>query len=77
MTAAQKILASALALPEDERATLVDALEDSLSRKAALGPGWTDEIARRIARVERGESRLVPGDEVMARVRKSLRDPRL
>jgi putative addiction module component (TIGR02574 family) len=74
VTAAKKVLEIALALPEEERAAIVDALNDSLeSRKPTLGPGWAEEIERRISAVERGESRLIPGDEVTARVRKALR----
>ena len=33
---------------------------------------WTAEIVRRIEAVERGESRLIPGDEVEARIREAL-----
>ena len=74
MTAqAKKIFEEALALPEQDRAALVDALTDSLlAVEAPLGPEWTAEIARRIEAVERGESRLIPGDEVDARVREAL-----
>ena len=74
MTAAKKVLESALALPEAERAAIVEALNESLEQRVSeLGPGWGEEIARRILAVERGESRLIPGDEVAARVRKALR----
>ena len=34
------------------------------------------EVRRRIASVESGEVELIPGDEVLARVRKLLIDPR-
>ena len=69
---AEKVLEDALALPEDERAALADALNESLSPAGDLSPAWKAEIARRIEAVERGESRLVPGDEAMARVRAAL-----
>lgn len=74
MTAeAKKIFEQALALPEQERAALVDALTDSLrAEDEPLSPEWTAEIARRIEAVERGESRLIPGDEVDARLREAL-----
>lgn len=75
VSTARDILESALALPDEERAALVDALNDSLEhRRDELGPGWGEEIARRLAALERGESRLVPGHEVSARVRKTLRE---
>ena len=72
-SAAKKILDQALALPEDERAALVDALTRSLeTSEDDLSPEWKAEISRRIEAVERGESRLIPGDEVDARIRETL-----
>lgn len=70
---AKKILEQALSLPEEEREALVDALTDSLSRRGALSDEWNAEIARRIAAVERGESKLIEGDAVDARLRAALR----
>ncbi len=74
MTAeAKKIFEQALALPEPERAALIDALADSLQAvDEDLSPEWEAEIARRIDAVERGESTLIPGDEVEARIRRTL-----
>ena len=73
-SATKKILEEALALPEEERAALVSALNESLEAPADdLSPEWKAEIARRIEAVERGESRLVPADEVEARIRATLR----
>ena len=69
---AEKILEDALSLPEDERAALADALNESLSPASDLSPAWKAEIARRIDAVESGESRLIPGDEALARVRAAL-----
>jgi putative addiction module component (TIGR02574 family) len=71
--AAKKILEDALALPERERAALIDALADSLvGEDDDLSPEWKAEIVRRIEAVESGESHLIPGDEVEARIRKTL-----
>jgi putative addiction module component (TIGR02574 family) len=71
--AAKKLLEDALALPEQERAALIDALADSLvGEEDDLSPEWKVEIARRIEAVERGESHLIPGDEVEARIRETL-----
>ena len=74
MTAeAKKIFEQALALPEPERAALIDALADSLQAvDEDLSPEWEAEIARRIDAVERGASTLIPGDEVEARIRRTL-----
>ena len=71
---AKKILDEALALPAEEREALVEALCDSLDHgKAELAPEWKAEIARRIEAVERGESRLLAGSEVEARIQETLR----
>ncbi len=70
---ARRILEDALSLPEEERAALVDALNESLEEPADdLSPAWKAEIIRRIQAVEQGESRLIPGDEVEARIRETL-----
>jgi putative addiction module component (TIGR02574 family) len=74
-SATKKILEDALALSEEQRATLVAALNESLeTTEDDLTPEWKAEIARRIEAVERGDSRLIPGDEVEARIRKTLRE---
>lgn len=73
-TEAKKIFEQALALPEPERSALIDALADSIvgADDDDLSPEWKAEIARRIEAIERGDSRLIPGDEVEARVRAAL-----
>ena len=70
---AHKILEQALALPANERASLVEALGNSLEGDGeSLRPEWITEIERRIVAVESGDSRLIPGDEVEAKILKSL-----
>lgn len=61
-------------LPDTERAELALSLIESLD-----GPGdpdveeaWRLEIERRIGQIDRGEVKLVPGDEVFARLRRRL-----
>lgn len=72
-SAAKKVLEEALALPSEDRAKLVEALADSLdAAEIELSPAWTSEIERRVEAIERGESRLIPGDEVDARLRAVL-----
>jgi len=69
----KKILEDALALPAKEREALVEALSDSLDPEAVeLSPEWTSEIGERIAKIESGEAKAIPWDEVDARIRKSL-----
>ena len=70
---AKRILEQALALPADDRAVLIEALADSLDEiNGDLDPAWSAEIDRRIDAVENGRSRLIPGDEVDARVRRTV-----
>lgn len=74
-SATKKILEDALALSEEQRATLVAALNESLeTTEDDLTPEWKAEIARRIEAVERGDSPLIPGDEVESTIRKTLRE---
>ena len=39
---------------------------------AEIEAAWAEEIERRIAAVERGESKLIPYEEVMSRLRQHL-----
>jgi putative addiction module component (TIGR02574 family) len=68
MGAARKLLDEALALSAEERAALVEALSESLE-PVALSAEWQDEIQRRIAAIERGETQLVSWEDVRARLR--------
>ena len=61
-------------LSDSERAELALSLIESLD-----GPGdpnveeaWRIEIERRMAQVDRGEVKLIPGDEVFARLRRRI-----
>jgi putative addiction module component (TIGR02574 family) len=64
---AKRLLEEALALPEDARTDLVEALIVSLEPSAAppaeVEAAWTDEIARRLRDVETGAVKPVPWDE--------------
>lgn len=72
-SAAKKIFEDALALPSEERAELIVALEDSLDASgASLTAAWRAELARRVEAVERGASQLVSGDAVDARLLAAL-----
>jgi len=61
-------------LSDTERAELALALIQSLDGEpdADVEEAWRIEIERRIAQVERGEVELIPGDEVVARLRRKL-----
>ena len=61
-------------LSENERAELALALIESLDGAvdAGVDEAWRVEIEHRIAQIDRGEVRLIPGDEVFARLRRKL-----
>ena len=61
-------------LSEKERAELALSLIASLDGPAdpEVEEAWRLEIERRMAEIDRGEVRLIPGDEVFARLRRRL-----
>lgn len=71
---AQQLLASALALPEAERAELVDALLDADEPPASgpVGEAWVAEIQRRSAELDAGTATTTPWAEVKRRVHARL-----
>lgn len=64
---AKRLLEEALALPEDSRTHLVEALIESLDPTAdpahEVEAAWADEIARRLRQVETGAVKPIPWDE--------------
>jgi putative addiction module component (TIGR02574 family) len=64
---AQRLLEEALALPEDARTDLVEALIESLDApaepSAEVEAAWTEEIARRLKEVEAGAVKPIPWEE--------------
>jgi putative addiction module component (TIGR02574 family) len=74
MATSEEIFRYAVALPLDVRAELTERLIASLADD--VSPEITEaqlaEVRRRIAQVESGEVALIPGDEVLARVRRLL-----
>lgn len=62
-------------LPPEDRARLAEELLESLSGQAEpdIDAAWDAELRRRIAEVESGTAKLIPADEVFARVRSSLK----
>jgi len=61
-------------LSESERAELALSLIESLDGPpdADADEAWRAEIERRVQQIENGEVQLVPGDEVLARLRRRL-----
>lgn len=73
-SSARKVLEEALALPEEDRRRVAEALLDSVPRETEqeVESAWRDEVARRIAEVERGEVVLETWSEVKQRIRQTL-----
>lgn len=67
----------ARALPEDQRVRLANSLYESVSdeeqaSEAEIEAAWGDEIKRRLDEIDSGAVELIPGEEVMGRMLKSL-----
>ncbi len=70
----EQIAEEALALPSEQRALLADRLVESLDAAEAnrLDRLWAAEAKRRRDEVRHGIVQTIPGDEALARVRRSL-----
>jgi putative addiction module component (TIGR02574 family) len=70
-TAVDRVTEEALSLPVDARLSLVEKLLSSLN--PTVGDDyerlWATEAERRIAQLDEGKAKLVPGDEVFAKLR--------
>ena len=67
----ESIAQEALVLPADERVTLAYRLLASVDADPEPGAdaAWDEEIARRLARYDRGETKAIPAAEVFASLR--------
>ena len=74
MATSEEIFRDAIALPPEVRAELTERLIASLADDVSpdITSAQLTEVRRRIAEVESGEAALIPGDEVLARVRNLL-----
>ena len=70
----EQLSEEALALPSEQRALLADRLVESLDAGEAsrLDHLWASEAKRRRDEVRQGRVQTIPGDEALARVRRSL-----
>ena len=70
----EQIAAEALTLPSEERALLADRLVESLDAAEVnrIDRVWATEAKRRRDEVRSGLVQTIPGDEALARVRRSL-----
>jgi len=71
----QQVMDDALSLPVEARVQLVEKLLESLNlpTQSEVEEAWAKEVDLRIAQVEKGEVKLVPGEEVFARLRRKYR----
>jgi len=71
---AAQLLHEALELPAEERAALADSLLESLDTEVDAGAelAWRDENERRIVSIDEGSAKLVPWDDVYARLNRRL-----
>jgi putative addiction module component (TIGR02574 family) len=67
----ESLLKAALALSPADRAVLVDYLLDSLdgTSQEEIDSVWREEIERRIRAIDEGSVDLIPGEEVLAKLR--------
>ena len=73
--AAKKILDEVLQLPADARVNLVEQLLTSLNlpTQPEIDQLWAEEAEKRIAQIDKGEIKLVPGRKVFSNIRKKYR----
>jgi putative addiction module component (TIGR02574 family) len=67
-----KVFSEALLLPSDVRMSLVEKLLASLNlpTHAEIDRLWAEEAEQRISQIDRGDVKLIPGDEVFAKIRR-------
>lgn len=64
----------ALGLPIDERLAQIDRLLhlSNITTDSSIDKAWMEEVGRRDRQIEEGTARLIPADEVLARIEKRL-----
>jgi putative addiction module component (TIGR02574 family) len=69
------VMDDALSLPVEARVQLVEKLIESLNlpTQSEVEEAWAKEVERRIAEDERGEVKMIPGEEVIAELRRKYR----
>jgi len=70
-----KVFEEALSLPSDERVSLVEKLLTSLNLpiQEEIDQLWAEEAKRRVSQIEQGEVKLIPGNEVFAKIRRKYK----
>ena len=75
MSTYEEIISAALALPPDTRAMLAEHLLESLDveDQKRIDALWAEEAERRDKEIEDGVVTMIPGEEVMNRLRSRYR----
>jgi putative addiction module component (TIGR02574 family) len=72
-----ELLEKALALSTQDRGLLIDRLIESLDNEPAeegVEAAWGEEIKRRVEDIRSGRVKMIPGEEVLGRLKARLRD---
>jgi len=73
MSTTDELINEAKALPVELRAKLVDELLKSLNpSQAEIDELWAVEAEKRVAEIEAGKVKTIPGEEVFDKLRKRL-----
>jgi len=72
---AKKVFDEALSLPAEARVSLVEKLLTSLNlpTRPEIDRMWAEEAEQRIAQIDKGEVKLIPGKRVFSNIRKKYR----
>ena len=72
---AKKVFDEALSLPAEARVSLVEKLLTSLNlpTQPEIDRLWAEEAERRIAQIDKGEVKLIPGKKVFSNILKKYR----
>ena len=70
-TVSDRVTEEALLLPVEARLGLVEKLISSLNLPVdeEIDRLWAEEAERRVTRLEAGEAKLIPGEEVISKIR--------
>jgi len=71
-TTNERVIEEALSLPADVRLSLIEKLLTSLNLpiNEEIDRLWAEEAELRVSQIEEGTAKLVPGEEVFAKIRK-------
>ena len=68
-----ELIDEVVSLPVEERARLVDTLLRSLNApESAIDSAWMEVARRRLDEIRSGAVQAIPGEEVLARVRRAF-----